>query len=142
MFKKKSGHCMSKRVVFKRAHSHPFCRSFVWNLLTSQRRNMNIWLKVKNQHQGPTFRKLQLEDFFFPPVLIFCQDIYLEKEMFMNVEFAFLHHASFSSQSHFITWRSFFGVGSFGCFIITYWPVSSDVSTVKTWAQVTKLEPR
>lgn len=58
---------MSKRVVFKRAHSHPFCRSFVWNLLTSQRRNMNIWLKVKNQHQGPTFRKLQLEDFFFPP---------------------------------------------------------------------------
>lgn len=61
---------------------------------------MNIWLEVRNQQQGPTFRKLQLEA-FFPFAYILSR--YLTGKYVSERRICFLHYALFSSQCHYMT---------------------------------------
>lgn len=112
-------------IIFSRLHFHLFHRSFIWNFLAPQRRNMNIWLKVRNWQQVPTFRKFQLKGCF--PLLPFHR--YLTwKKMFMNVELV-LFYALFSCQCHYMTLKQVSVACSFSSFIIADWPLRSNFSS-------------
>lgn len=73
MFKRKKNQPLHDKELFSTDHILiPFV-DLLYEASEHQRKDMNIWLKVRNQQQGPIFRKLHLEDFF--PLLIFHQDI-------------------------------------------------------------------
>lgn len=92
-------------ITFSRLSSLRFHRSLIWNFLAAQRKNMNIWLKVRNHQQVPTFRKLQLEDVcsvFLCPHFI---KLFKLKKMLINVEFIFYLTHPFHLNTTNMTWK-------------------------------------
>lgn len=116
-------------ILFSGRHSHPFGGSFMWHFLASQRRNKNIWLELGDWQQGPTFRKLQLED-FFPLYFHFVKLFNLKNVCEYAICFFYIMR-HFFSQCHWTTLKQFSVACCFGSHRTVAWCISSNFSSLE-----------